>query len=897
MKLLQLDEQIIYDYSEEYKKRLIDDIKKEFSSACQRDSHLDNEYKNCVADTSNIHVKLKIKYGHDLNLSLGSVQVKYSYDITETYISDSRITGKVKFDSNGNADLSDLRKENEYSKSTETKRGTTTFFATKMEPCEINIAPLGWDGSLANCVEIDDVNTLRGELKKVANTPLSYEYISSRINVEMLPSEVREALKSEATRYAENRPRRFRMEISDYWVSDAVSKIIPIGYEFEILVEYNGTKYSQKQDNIDYIESRGETSKHYDNYQEAVTELENTYEPKLKFVKLLYCTAAILSGLTAIGITLLLIFASSLVLDALVQLHWWKLAICISVLVVFCILSFVFAFKWRCLYASEKTYKPSTSLKTLQKNAEKEIVGQLNTYKKLSLIWLICITVTIIVIGIFTISLCQKSKIDNFWNTPEIINTYSGTNEYSGKKILTVLSCDANGEVEAICEFINGEEYAKIKYIGKITKKSNSKTVVEFSLNEWLWKPENGNYQENIKIVFFDNYTKAKFDDTDLSTETKILSDTLYTEEILRPYMVSDNQKDAVLTITSCDGNGIVHATYDFIRNDQEGVWSKQNLIGEIIFKDTEGNMLVRFNESELIYASPNGEVPEIETVSFIDNFTQIHSGLDYYGIGYETTAYYGTGGHIISTPEDISKLNNSEGLFVLQNDIDFSGYDFTPIKDFRGTLYGNGFSFKNISISASKSNVGIFSKIGDGGAVIDLNVENAYVSVEGKYENVGILCGINDGYIFNVTVSGEVNAPDCKNVGGVAGQMLHCNISGRIQSKTTVYGKENVGGCFGYHIAVKKCMLFECKNSGNIYGKNNVGGIVGYSHHTISNSVYELINCENTGNISGTEAVGGYIGYAKIYTSVSLNLAECSSTGSVIGEKYCSTSIGKRYE
>lgn len=283
-------------------------------------------------------------------------------------------------------------------------------------------------------------------------------------------------------------------------------------------------------------------------------------------------------------------------------------------------------------------------------------------------------------------------------------------------------------------------------------KKSNSKTVVEFSLDEWLWQPENGNFEEAIKIEFFDNYTKAEFGDAVLSTENSILSDTLYTKEILRPYMASDNQKDAVLTIISCDDNGIIHATYDFIRNDQEGVWSKQSLIGEIIFKDTEGNMLVRFNESELIYSSLNGEVPKIETAFFLDEFSQIHIGLDYYGIGYETKS--DMGGYIISSPDDLSKLNNSNGLFVLQNDIDFSGYDLTPIKDFRGTLYGNGFSFKNINISASKSNIGIFANIKSGGAIIDLNVEDAVVSVDGNYENVGILCGITEGYIFNVKVS-----------------------------------------------------------------------------------------------------------------------------------------------
>lgn len=141
--------------------------------------------------------------------------------------------------------------------------------------------------------------------------------------------------------------------------------------------------------------------------------MENTSEPKLKFVRLLYGIAAVLSGLTAIGIALLLFFASSLEVVALAQLHWWKLAAFIAISVTLLVLSLIFTFKWRCLYVAEKIYKPSTSLKTLQKNAEKEIVRQLNTYKKLSLIWLSCVTLTVIVLGILTGILCQKKQFKN----------------------------------------------------------------------------------------------------------------------------------------------------------------------------------------------------------------------------------------------------------------------------------------------------------------------------------------------------------------------------------------------------------------------------------------------------------------------------------------------------
>ena len=142
----------------------------------------------------------------------------------------------------------------------------------------------------------------------------------------------------------------------------------------------------------------------------------------------------------------------------------------------------------------------------------------------------------------------------------------------------------------------------------------------------------------------------------------------------------------------------------------------------------------------------------------------------------------------------------STNGIYVLQNDIDLGGEDNPwnplPLSDenhnqheFTGILDGFGYSITGLYIDKENSNnQGLFGTLN--GTVRNINIEDSYIKGN---EYVGAIAGLNNGTIEN------------------------------------------------------------CYNSSTIIGTNYVGGITGELVGTIT-------NCTNTGNIIGdTNVIGGY--------------------------------------
>jgi len=229
---------------------------------------------------------------------------------------------------------------------------------------------------------------------------------------------------------------------------------------------------------------------------------------------------------------------------------------------------------------------------------------------------------------------------------------------------------------------------------------------------------------------------------------------------------------------------------------------------------------------------------------------------------------------NIIRTPEDFNKLIDSTDTFMLGNDINLAGINWTPIKGFSGTLIGNGYTIKNLTINASEHWVGLFADLC--GTVQDLSIENANITVTGDYKSIGILCGTlsGNGKISNIIVSGNVTASDSISVGGIVGYVAkQGNYSfSNLENKANVTGKENVGGVAGYFGDYYETAsndltstLYSLKNSGTVVGEKFVGGIIGVIN-CINNSFSQTIkisDTQNTGNVRGDSNVGGIVGYA----------------------------------
>ena len=150
----------------------------------------------------------------------------------------------------------------------------------------------------------------------------------------------------------------------------------------------------------------------------------------------------------------------------------------------------------------------------------------------------------------------------------------------------------------------------------------------------------------------------------------------------------------------------------------------------------------------------------------------------------------------------------------VLEDDIDLSGVEWTPIDNFKGTLNGNNKTISGLKISAAhtrtyKNNegkevtegvTGLFANLPNTAVVEDLTINGAEISFADATTQVGVLAGYLYGAnVENVTVkNAAVNVTGGQYVGGLCGKLFgtakDCTVS-----DSTITGKDQVGGLVGY--------------------------------------------------------------------------------------------------
>ena len=324
---------------------------------------------------------------------------------------------------------------------------------------------------------------------------------------------------------------------------------------------------------------------------------------------------------------------------------------------------------------------------------------------------------------------------------------------------------------------------------------------------------------------------------------------------------------EAIVTITSCNASGGINGYFEFIA---DGVYGKYEISGQIISKKNNGNLTVAINPGQWVIQPDDFDPLETFEAEISDKFQTFECS--------KYSMYWGAGEndkYVIKTAEDLKKLAGSSATYQLKNDIDLINSNWTPISGFTGTLLGNGYCIKNLNINASSSNVGLFSTLE--GSVMNLQIENASVTVSGRNENVGILCGELKGSVIDVVVSGKVSAEKSANVGGVCGYVSTkgaCVLSD-ITNNASVTGLSCVGGCFGKvydyvsnGINEYSLVFSNVKNTGAIVATEDyVAGIVAFVEAEatgygggVSTS---FIDCANSGSVSGNYYVAGIVGYA----------------------------------
>ncbi len=172
------------------------------------------------------------------------------------------------------------------------------------------------------------------------------------------------------------------------------------------------------------------------------------------------------------------------------------------------------------------------------------------------------------------------------------------------------------------------------------------------------------------------------------------------------------------------------------------------------------------------------------------------------------------------------------EKRYILKNDISFGRNDnyndenntnfvsmgLTTGSTFGGVFDGCGYSIKNIMVSSTSLDIGLFYY--NNGSIKNLTIYGEFSSTA---DNVGGFAGTNNGTI-----------EACRNV---------CKVTGNF----------NVGGIAGYN----QGSIIDCANDGSIIAKENIGGIVGISNNGTISHTY------NTGYIISSKGsgVGGIVG------------------------------------
>ena len=247
--------------------------------------------------------------------------------------------------------------------------------------------------------------------------------------------------------------------------------------------------------------------------------------------------------------------------------------------------------------------------------------------------------------------------------------------------------------------------------------------------------------------------------------------------------------------------------------------------------------------------------------VSDWENGTSIDGGEATEAYSYDSntktiTIYSGEG---LKVAADVVNSGDTDLNITLDNDIDLTGIDWTPIgtesRPYTGNFDGGGHTITGLKIDKSGTDyVGLIGCLGSEGKVQNVTLTN--ISVSGA-NCVGGIAGQNYGTVENCSVNGTVTGKGFTDTGGIAGSN-YGTISG-CSAEGTVTGSVNVGGIAGgSYLGV---IIDGCHSTAAVSGISSVGGVLG----NLGNNSF-LMACYSTGNVTATITygyahVGGVVG------------------------------------
>ena len=184
------------------------------------------------------------------------------------------------------------------------------------------------------------------------------------------------------------------------------------------------------------------------------------------------------------------------------------------------------------------------------------------------------------------------------------------------------------------------------------------------------------------------------------------------------------------------------------------------------------------------------------EIIDFILGKETDHVGQEYY-----------PGKIAIATAEDLQNMHQDPtATYLLLNDLDLGGIEWTPVANFSGTFEGNGKTISNFTIKTSVAdtrnatlyNQGFFADTTTDAVISDLHLQNVTLNVAENASSIGFFVGTLRGDLTGCTVVGTLNdtrATYPANVyTGVMAGRLASGSEGSIVGGTTLSISDEVG-------------------------------------------------------------------------------------------------------
>ena len=290
---------------------------------------------------------------------------------------------------------------------------------------------------------------------------------------------------------------------------------------------------------------------------------------------------------------------------------------------------------------------------------------------------------------------------------------------------------------------------------------------------------------------------------------------------------------------------------------------------------------------------------------------TQLDAENDAFGNDYDKDAMYSDAADVWDGTVDTAWYNDTDTIFTLstaeefagfaelvnegnkfsgktvelESNIDFNGEEWTPIKNFAGTLKGNGNAVSNFEIDATAGHAGFFDVL-EWATIENLTLSDITATV-GNYRFGVLSRSINQTNVDNVTVK-NVNVTTVGSKAFVAGLFCQGTVNSNMEvNNCTVenftVNAENgamiIGGitCFVQKNGTEAegTNIFENLNVKNFKviandtdGYCNIGGLVGQTQSVWQNPRFN--NCSVSGldvTATGTVNVGGFMCAPGSYT------------------------------